>query len=232
MTTVALLPARGGSKRIPRKNVREFAGVPILGRTIRIVEEAGLFDRIIVSTDDDGIALVARDFGAEVVERSSDLADDYTGLLGVVQGELGHILGSQDRNDVVACVLPTAVLMAQADLSSAVVRIREGENDFVVAVGRFSYPIQRALRMQTSGQLEMAWPENYFTRSQDLEPMFHDAGQFYVGTVNTWLHRRTMFEKGTHGLQIADLRVLDIDTNEDWIRAERMWETLKSRGNS
>lgn len=229
MTTIAYLPARGGSKRIPGKNIRNFVGVPVLGRTIKIVEDTGVFDRILVSTDDARIASVAEQFGAEVVERPAQLADDHTGLLGVVQGELNQTAYPNAEDDVVACVLPTAVLMAADNLRTAVSRVQELTSSFVVSVGRFSYPIQRALRVLESGEIEMAWPENYFARSQDLEPMFHDAGQFYVGSTAEWLRRKTMFETPTFGLTVNDNRVMDIDTESDWVRAEEMWSVLNSR---
>lgn len=229
MTAIAYLPARGGSKRIPAKNIREFAGVPILGRTIKIVEETGVFQRIIVSTDDSHVASVAKNFGAEVIERPRELADDHTGLLGVVQGQLGQVAGQTSSDHVIACVLPTAVLMAADNLRTAVSRVQNLMSEFVVAIGQFSYPIQRALRVQMSGNVEMAWPENYFARSQDLELMYHDAGQFYVGSTTAWLRRKTMFENPTFGLVVDDNRVMDIDTEMDWVRAEEMWSALNFR---
>jgi pseudaminic acid cytidylyltransferase len=228
MKTVAYIPARGGSKRIPRKNIRDFAGIPALGRVIQIASSTNLFDHVIVSTDSEEIAEVARRFGAHLIDRDPMHADDHTGLLEVVQADLPPMANTGIDPHVVACILPTAVLMSQEDLAAAVKTVMTDTSPFVVAVGRFSYPIQRALRMSERAEIEMIWPENYAMRSQDLEPCFHDAGQFYVGTADAWGRRRTMFATPTTARLIDDRRVMDIDVEEDWLRAEQLWHLLQA----
>jgi pseudaminic acid cytidylyltransferase len=223
MTIVAYIPARGGSKRIPKKNIRHFDGIPALGRVIRTVTDTKLCDRIIVSTDNEEIEEVARNFGAEVLQRDATLAGDHAGLLEVVQGDIGHLLKTSETSLILACVLPTAVLLSAEDLGRAITWVREGTARFVVSVGRFSYPVQRALRMNFNSSVEMVWPENYPKRSQDLEILFHDAGQFYVGSTAEWSHRDTMFQDPAKAIIIEDWRVQDIDVEEDWILAEQMW---------
>lgn len=226
MKTVALIPARGGSKRIPKKNIREFAGVPALGRVIRLVKESEGFERVVVSTESAEIARVAHEYGAEVLERKPSLADDHVGLLDVVQGILGDLLEDGIEPDVVGCVLPTAVLMSPMDLAQGLDLVKRGEAVFVSTVGRFPYPIQRALRLNADSTLEMVWPENYQVRSQDLEISYHDAGQAYLGTFEEWSKRTTMFDHPIKGLEIEDWRVQDIDVEPDWIRAEMIWHLM------
>lgn len=228
MTNVAYIPARGGSKRIPRKNIREFAGVPALGRVIEVASSTNLFDRVVVSTDNTEIAEVARRYGASVIRRDPSRADDHTGLLEVVQVDLSALTMADVSPDLVACILPTAVLMSQEDLASAVELVTPDVSPFVVAVGRFSYPIQRALRLNEGAEVEMIWPKNYAMRSQDLEPCFHDAGQFYVGTLDAWRCRRTMFSAPATAKLIDDRRVMDIDVEDDWQRAEQLWQLLQT----
>lgn len=227
MTVVALIPARAGSKRIPGKNIRDFSGRPILARVIEVVRYTSIFDRIVVSTDGDGIAAVATESGAEVLRREPHLSDDDTGLLEVVRSEITRFIEVGVYPTVVACILPTAVLISQTDLATAVTAAKENKNDFFVAVGRFSYPVQRALRLGPKSEIEMVWPENYSSRSQDLEPLFHDAGQMYVGSLEAWVTRTTMFSAPVSGLVVDDWRVQDIDVESDWIQAERLWRLLQ-----
>jgi pseudaminic acid cytidylyltransferase len=227
MNVVALIPARAGSKRIPGKNIRNFDGKPALCWVFDAIRAAGTFDRILVSTDGDEIGNVAAREGVEVLVRDPALADDHTGLLDVVQSEIGGLGNSVVMSTVVACVLPTAVLISAADLEEAVNSVKSGQHQFVVSVGRFSYPVQRALRLDVNSALEMVWPDNYSKRSQDLEPLFHDAGQMYVGTVQAWMARPTIFSAPVSGLLVDDWRVQDIDIESDWIHAERIWRAMK-----
>lgn len=223
---IAYIPARGGSKRIPGKNIRSFVGIPAIGRVIQGIRSTAVFERIIVSTDHLDIARTAQDFGAEVIERDAILANDHAGLLEVVQRDLRLPILGEDSRDVIACVLPTALLMSPLDLLRATKLTTSGRKDFVVSVGRFSYPIQRALTVDESGQIKMLSPENYQVRSQDLEHRYHDAGQFYVGTRREWMRRSTVFDYPTHALHIEDHRVIDIDVEADWRRAELLWKLL------
>lgn len=228
MTKVAYIPARGGSKRIPQKNIRAFNGVPALGRVIDVIASTGLFDKIVVSTDSQLIRDVATLHSASVIDRSTETSGDLTGLLDVVRGD-GELI-DQIGGDVelLACILPTALLMDPADLATAVKMVIDGLASFVISVGRFRYPIHRALEINEQFQIAMVSPENYLVRSQDLPERHHDAGQFYVGTREAWNERHTMFDQPSTAIVIDDWRVQDIDVEADWTRAEKLWRVLES----
>jgi pseudaminic acid cytidylyltransferase len=225
--TLAVIPARGGSKRIPRKNIRPFLGVPLLARTIALLKRSAVFDRLIVSTDDDEIAEVARAAGAEVpFRRPAELANDITGTLPVIVHAIGEMRSCGMQPAYVACVYPAAVLTTVADLRAAWELLRESGADYVFTATSFPYPIQRALRRSGAG-CEMIWPEHRETRSQDLEPAFHDAGQFYFGRCQAWLGSRPLFSPRSRMLELPRHRVQDIDTPEDWERAELLFRLLE-----
>lgn len=226
MSFVAYLPARGGSKRIPRKNIRDFHGSPALSHVIGLVKQTGCCARLVVSTDDTEIGEVASSAGATILPRDARYADDHTDILTLVKSDLARIRALEPDVHTIACVFPTALLMSSEDLHAAVNRVRSTDAGFVVSVGRFHYPIQRALRQTSDGSVEMADPSSYLSRSQDLEPRFHDAGQFYVGTTDSWERRTTMFDPPPVPQPIHDLRVCDVDVEEDWHRAEVLWELL------
>jgi CMP-N-acetylneuraminic acid synthetase len=158
--------------------------------------------------------------------RDPRLADDHTDILTLVKSDLPRIRESEPSVQTIACILPTALLMSSGDLRAAVDRVRSGGAKFVVSIGRFHYPIQRALRQTHDGRVEMVDPSSYLSRSQDLEPRFHDAGQFYVGTPGSWEQRATVFDSPLFAQQIDDHRVCDVDVEEDWQRAELLWSLL------
>lgn len=223
---VAIIPARGGSKRIPRKNVRPFLGVPLLARTIAALQSVSLFDRIVVSTDDGEVAEVATAAGAEVpFRRSPDLADDRTPTIPVVADAICR-LGREAVGSEVCCVYPTAVLLRGARLFEALDLLALPETDYVVPIAPFPAPVQRALRLDEGGSCGMIWPENLMVRSQDLEPAFHDAGQFYWGTTEAWLAGRPMFGRRTRAIVLEPAAVQDIDTENDWSVAEQKYHLL------
>lgn len=232
MNTVAYIPARGGSKRIPKKNIRLFNGTPALGHVIKIIESVPLQIKIIVSTDSEEIAEVARRFGASVIDRDRKLADDNAGILEVIKTDLNIVRKQIPSIDVLACVLPTALLMSSTDLDYAIQRVKSEQSQFVVSVGRFGYPIQRALHKGPDDKVSMSKPENYLVRSQDLEQMFHDAGQFYVGTLKQWESRVTMFDPHPTAQIVESWRVRDIDVEDDWQVAERLWHVHAIGGTS
>lgn len=224
-TTLAVIPARGGSKRIPRKNIRPFLGVPLLARTIGLLQEAKAFSRIVVSTDDDEIANVAAASGAEVpFRRPPELANDMAATLPVIE----HAVRSMEELGVTAsficCVYPAAVLSRPGDFRSALDLLQDSGADFVFTATSFPYPIQRGLRKIPNGGCEMFWPQYRETRSQDLEPAFHDAGQFYWGRREAWLEQRPMFSPSSRMLVLPRHLVQDIDNLEDWNRAEFLYE--------
>ena len=154
------------------------------------------------------------------------MAGDHVGLLEVVKAQ-SSVIESSSHEDVLACVLPTAVLMSAEHLAEAVRAVLTKKDCFVLSIGRFRYPIQRALRLDGDDRVSMFAPENYSTRSQDLEPAFHDAGQFYVGTVEAWQSRETIFDSPARGLVIDDWRVQDIDDERDWEHAENLWRLIE-----
>lgn len=224
---LAVIPARGGSKRIPRKNIRPFLGVPLLERTVRLLAEAAVFERLIVSTDDDEIAAVARAAGAEVpFRRPAELASDTAGTLPVIAHAIAEMRALGMQPAYVACVYPAAVLTRVSDIRGAWELLRDSGADYVFTATSFPYPIQRALRRSGAG-CEMVWPEHRETRSQDLEPAFHDAGQFYFGRCEAWLEGRPLFSPGARMLELPRHRVQDIDTPEDWERAELIFRLLE-----
>lgn len=216
---VAIIPARGGSKRIPRKNIRMFHGRPMIAWPITTALESGCFDRVIVSTDDEEIAAVARQWGAEVpFMRPAELADDHTGTRAVIQHAIAA-LGGDSAPEIVACIYPCTPLLQPKDLRSAMARVRAGET-MIVSVAEFPSPIQRALRLTGEGHLQRMHPEHAMTRMQDLEPAYHDAGQFHLGRCMRWCDadHSTVHGSGAHVLPGS--RAVDIDTEDDWHLAE------------
>jgi pseudaminic acid cytidylyltransferase len=220
---VAVIPARGGSKRIPRKNIREFAGKPMIGYSIESAQRSGLFDRVIVSTDDAEITAVAREFGAEVpFTRPSALADDHTGTTEVIAHAVEWFSAQRISTSVVCCIYPTAPFIRSEDLTEGLRLMQTGRWRYVFAATRFVAPVHRAFSQASDGGVEMLFPEKFNTRSQDLPDVLHDAAQFYWGKAEAWLSRATVFDRDSTVVAIPPWRVQDIDTEEDWRSAELM----------
>ena len=224
---LAVLPARGGSKRIPRKNVRLFCGKPMIAWPIAAARECGQFDRIIVSTEDPEIAAVAREHGAETpFLRPAGLADDHTGTTEVLAHATGWALGQDWPVAAVCCVYPAAPMIAPTDIAEGLRKLESGDWDFVFTATDYAAPIFRAFRQTEGGGLEMFYPEHFWTRSQDLPRALHDAGQFYWGRPQAWLAGEALFGPRSAPLIIPRWRVQDIDTPDDWRRAEAMFRAL------
>lgn len=224
---VAVIPARGGSKRIPRKNVRPFAGRPMIAHSIAVAQQSGCFDAIVVSTDDDEIAAVAEAHGAAVpFRRPAALADDHTGTTEVVAHAVQELTASGWDLSYVCCIYATAPLLTAEALSEGLERLRRSGASYAFGVAAFPAPIQRALRITDRGTLEPIWPENVLMRSQDLEPAYHDAGQFYWGTAAAWARGDQAHAAAAVPVVLPPYRVQDIDTPEDWERAEHLYELL------
>ncbi len=224
---LAVIPARGGSKRIPRKNVKPFAGRPMIAYAIDAARDAGVFDRIVVSTDDEEIAAVARAHGAEVpFMRPAALSDDHAGTGPVIVHALAQALASGAPVRQVCCIYPGVPLLQAADLTAALALLEQGPSDFVFPVLRFESPVQRALCFDAQGRATPLYPEHQHTRTQDLVPAFHDAGQFYWGTVPAWQSGRSP-HAGGRGLVLPPGRAVDIDTPDDWARAEALFLALR-----
>lgn len=227
---VAIIPARGGSKRIPRKNIRNFGGQPMIAWSVQIAQQSGLFDHIVVSTDDTEIADTARRFGAEVpFMRPADLSDDYVATRPVIAHAITAL---QDHYgaaiDYACCIYATAPFLTADSLDQGLRAI--SERDFLYAFSgcSYPYPVQRGLKISASGGVEMMYPEYRATRSQDLEDVWHDAGQFYWGRAEAWLGDRPIFAPYSTLIDLPRWRVHDIDTEEDWQRAELMFSALRA----
>lgn len=227
---LAIIPARGGSKRIPRKNIRPFAGRPIIAYAIEAARDAGLFDRIVVSTDDEEIAAVARSFGAETpFVRPPELSDDHATTLEVLRHAVERISETGLAVDLVCCIYSTAPFVRATDICAAGEAIMESGADFCLSVTTFPFPIQRAVRIMPSGRLQMFQPEHLNTRSQDLEEGYHDVGQFFWAQPTALRERKPVFGPGTIPYVIPRYRAQDIDTQEDWERAELLMQVIRQQ---
>lgn len=226
---VAVIPARGGSKRIPRKNVREFAGKPMIAHSINCALQSGLFERVIVSTDDEEISLIAHDCGAELPFcRPRELSGDHTGTTEVIAHAVNW-LNSQGANpSAVCCIYATAPFIRQEDIARGLAILESGDWQYVFSATTFAFPVFRSFQINTEGKLKMFFPEYFKTRSQDLPEALHDAGQFYWGRPQAWLGNVRIFDKASTVVTIPRWRVQDIDTLEDWDRAQIMWQVLQT----
>ncbi len=228
---VAVIPARGGSKRIPLKNIKDFCGKPVIDYSIKAALDSKLFDEVIVSTDSDVIAEVALNCGAKVpFKRPVELSDDLTPTLPVIKHALESVKAKGDRPQFCCCIYPTAPFLTCADL-------REGFNilsqnaalNYVFSASRFEFPVQRALKHLGNGVAPM-FSEFIDERSQDLEDAFHDAGQFYWGRADSFIELEPIFSDSGAPLFLPSYRVQDIDNEEDWRASEIKYETMRLRG--
>ena len=220
---VAIIPARGGSTRIPRKNIRNFAGKPIIAHSICCALQSGLFERVIVSTDDEEIAQIAREFGAEVpFLRPSELSDDHTGTTEVVAHSVDYLNRQGAGPSAVCCIYATAPFIQPEDLKQGLTILESADWQYVFSVTNSAFPIFRSFQENVGGGLKMLFPEHFNTRSQDLPEVYCDAGQFYWGRPQSWIDNIRIFDSNSTIVHIPRWRVQDIDTEEDWVRAESM----------
>jgi pseudaminic acid cytidylyltransferase len=229
---IAVIPARGGSKRIPRKNIKYFCGKPIIAYSIQVAKECGCFDKVIVSTDDQEIADISKQYGADVpFLRPSDLSDDYCGTTDVIKHAIEFLQENQNQNpDFICCIYPTSPFLTIENIILGLDKILTLDCNFSFSVTRYSYPIQRAVHINKNGMMDMINPEEFNTRSQDLKDVFHDVGQFYWGDRISWLEE-TIFSNNSSPIVLPNYRALDIDTLEDWKYAELMFNLLKNMDN-
>lgn len=228
---IAIIPARGGSQRIPGKNIKLFAGKPMIAHSIQTALQSTLFDRVVVSTDDDRIAEVARVVGAEVsFVRPAELADHHTGTSPVVDHALRWLFDHGDHPEWVCCMYATAPFIRVKYLMEGFEWVASGRAASAFAVTTFPHPIERAWHLDEAGFLEMIWPEHRMTRSQDLPPAYHDAGQFYWSSALGFLEHKRFSVSPVHPVLIPRHLAQDIDTPEDWERAEVMYDVLSRRG--
>ncbi|WP_027614225.1 pseudaminic acid cytidylyltransferase [Pseudomonas sp. URIL14HWK12:I6] len=228
MNSVAIIPARGGSKRIPRKNLLPFDGVPMIVRSIRTALDSGLFEQVVVSTDDADIAELALAHGAQVpFLRPAELADDFTGTAAVIV----HALQQLPAFDYACCVYATAPLLQARFLREGFELLQQHpDKAFAFSVCSFGFPVQRALTLDGQGALTALYPEFRNTRSQDLPEAFQDAGQFYWGRREAWLRGDVLYSPASLPVLLPRHLVQDIDTLEDWKRAEYLYAALKAGG--
>lgn len=225
--TLAIIPARGGSKRIPRKNVKLFNGKPMIAWSIEVAKASSLFKHIIVTTDDAEIAEIAKSFGAEVpFMRPTELSDDFTATAPVIAHAIRECESYGWLADMVCCIYPASPLIQINDLMGAYDLLIKSSADYVFPVTRYTSAIQRAFQKNSDGYLFPINPEFEISRTQDLSPAYYDTGQFYWGKKSSWLAHKQIF---THGLgyEVPNWRVVDIDDNDDWRLAEIIFDKLR-----
>ncbi len=220
-SAIAIIPARGGSKRIPKKNIKDFFGKPLIAYSIQTALESKLFDKVVVSTDNKEIAKIAKEYKAEVLQRPKELADDFTSTIEVIK----HALGVYSGYDFACTIYATAPLLQSKYLKEGFEKLQNSDAVYAFSATTMPFPIQRAFKINGSGRCEMFTPECYMIRSQDLEEAYQDAGQFY------WhkLSKRSdeiMFGKDSIPILLPRYLVQDIDTLEDWKRVEMMYQSL------
>ncbi|MBV5330522.1 MAG: pseudaminic acid cytidylyltransferase [Chlorobium sp.] len=228
---IAIIPARGGSKRIPRKNIKEFCGKPMIAWSIEAAQASGLFKHIIVTTDDSEIAEIAQQCGAEVpFMRPAELSNDYAGTTAVVAHATQWALEQGMELYAVCCIYATAPFIQVSDIKQGLELLNSGDWAYSFTVTDFAAPIFRSFKETLQGGIEMFFPDHFATRSQDLPVALHDAGQFYWGRPSAWLEGKMIF--GTHSkpLIIPKWRVQDIDTQDDWERAEILSPIIMGQG--
>ncbi len=218
--SLAIITARGGSKRIPRKNIKLFAGRPIIQYSIDAAIASGCFDEIMVSTDDIEIAEIAKKCGASIpFMRSNQSSDDYSTTTDVLEEVLNSYKTNGKTFDYCCCIYPTAPFVTSKKLQTAFQKLSASHAKSVIPIVRFGFPIQRSFKLD-NGLVKMNWPEKLNVRSQDLEPAFHDAGQFYFFSVDDFLIDKKIFTDNTIGIEMPESEVQDIDNPEDWKIAE------------
>ena len=227
MNNLCIIPARGGSKRIPRKNIKDFLGKPIISYSINAALESGIFDEVMVSTDDLEIAEIARQYGAKIpFMRSKKTADDFAVLLDVVLEVVKKYETAGIKYDNICCILPTAPLISSQILINGYNKLLNSSFTSVIPIVKFSYPIMRSLEIDEHDRLKMKWKEYLTTRSQDIPPAYHDSGMFY------WIKKRSLFEMesfvslNSTYLILDELVTQDIDTENDWLLAELKYKII------
>lgn len=227
---IAIIPARGGSKRIPRKNIKDFYGKPLIAYSIEAALKSNLFSKVIVSTDDEEIVSIAKKYGAEIpFIRPQNLSDDFSGTDAVINHAIEFLKNNGEMYDYVCTIYATAPLLQPCYLVEGFEKLQSSHAKNAFSCTSMPFPIQRTFKVNENSQCEMFWPENYFTRSQDLEEAYQDAGQFYWSNLNI-SSKEIMFGKDSVVVIMPRHLVQDIDTPEDWVRAEYMYQALKQSG--
>lgn len=226
---IAIITARGGSKRIPKKNIKEFCGKPIIAYSIRAALDSGIFDEVMVSTDSEEIAEIARAYGAKVpFMRSAKTSDDFATTADVLMEVLERYQEMDRTFDVMSCIYPTAPFVTPQKLQRAYDTLTKEQAVMAMPVVAFSYPPQRSYVLN-GNMLEMQWKENYNKRSQDLEKMYHDAGQFYMYQVEAFVRLKGQMTESIVPVIVDEMEVQDIDNESDWKLAELKYQMIKMR---
>lgn len=230
MKKIAIIPARGGSKRIPKKNSKNFLGKPIIAYSIETVLNSNLFDEVMVSTDDETIAKIAIKYGAKVpFLRSDKNADDFATTVDVLNEVLNKYKQENKFFDIACCIYPTAPFVTKTILEKGLNKLTKHDFDCVFPVMEFSFPIQRALKLNTNNKITLFQPEHQNSRSQDLEKAYHDAGQFYWFYTDVLLTKKKLWTDNTGTIIIKESQGQDIDTFEDWKIAEIKYKLLHEK---
>jgi len=225
---ICVIPARGGSKRIPRKNIKEFNGKPIIAYSIEAALKSNCFDQVIVSTDDDEISEVAKKYGAQVpFVRPDMLSNDYVETIPVIKHAIEWMEDNNNHIEDVCCLYATAPFIQSKIISKAYQQLKDLSVDYCFSVTSFAFPIQRAIKIVQGDKVDMFYPEHFNTRSQDMEEAYHDAGQFYWGKAQAFKDELPFFSEVATPYMLPRYLVQDIDTMEDWIRAEAMYKVLQ-----
>lgn len=227
MQTIAIITARGGSKRIPHKNIKPFLGEPIIAYSIRAAKEAGCFDTVMVSTDDEKIAEIAREYGADVpFMRSGENSGDFATTRDVILEVLESYKKEGKEFDAVCCIYPTAPFVTAKRLAESMELLWQKQADSVLPVVQFSFPPQRSVVIRED-KAEFKWPEHRLTRSQDLEPFYHDCGQFYCLNAEAFMQQKVLVMDHTYPVVLDEMEVQDIDNETDWKLAELKYRLLR-----
>lgn len=227
MKSLCIIPARGGSKRIPRKNIKPFMGKPIIAYSIEAALKSGIFDEVMVSTDDEEIAEVAKQYGAVVpFLRSPETSNDFATTADVIHEVLARYVEKGRKFDAVCCIYATAPFVTVRRLREAMDILDEGRFDSAFTCVAFSYPVQRGLAIDGKGRIAMKWPQYKTSRSQDLEKIYHDAGQFYFAKTDAYRSSRSFWGDNTAPIVLSELEVQDLDTATDWALAEMKYRLL------
>ena len=222
---IAIIPARGGSKRIKRKNIKNFNGQPIIYWTLKNIIKSGLFKKIIVSTEDKEIKRKSLKFGADIViDRPKHLADDMTGIQDTIKHAIHFLKERNFEFDFVFCIYPCTPFLQISDLKKAI-SLEKKQNKFIFPLVEYAHPIQRSMRFKKNGDLYFLDKKSGNRRTQDLEKTYHDAGQFYLANIKLWLSRKKMHSY-SKGIILPNWRVVDIDNEDDWKRAENLCKTF------
>lgn len=227
---LAVIPARSGSKRIPKKNIKPFHGKPIIAYSIEAALKSQCFDQVIVSTDSEEIAGIAKQYGADVpFIRPKELADDFTGTVAVTAHAIAEMKKQNDKIDNVCCIYATSPFLRIQDLQRGFQALIEKQVEYSFSATSFSYPIQRAIKLDDHQKVSMFYPEYESARSQDLVEAYHDAGQFYWGKIDAFLAQKPVFTGNSHAVVLPRQCVQDIDTIEDWEQAELQFCALQNK---